>query len=76
MFRPDQRSATQHLIKLDVHSARVAAMLKEHARPSRRIVLRLTWRPDVDIVAPWQAVEIVFPNGERVAALKDTGNIS
>lgn len=75
-FRPDRRDAAERLIMLDIGDEGDMARLKNNAQPLHPITLRLWWRPDIDVLAPWQAVEVIFRNGERLAARRGINNIS
>jgi hypothetical protein len=68
-FRPDRRDASEQLIELEMDDNEMPERLKVLA-PSRVATISLRWRPNVDILAPWQAVEIIGPSGERFAALQ------
>lgn len=74
MFLPDRPDAGQHLIRLDVSDEASIETLKE-LRPTAKVVVRLTWRPEIDILAPWQAREIVA-RGKIVPARIDIANIA
>jgi hypothetical protein len=74
-FRPCRSDAAERLIKLDLRHGDIE-VLKQYAQPLYPLVLRLAWRPDIDILAPWQAVDIMFPNGQSVAAVTGISNIS
>ena len=75
-FRPLRSDAAERVIMLDVTNEVARERLGKYARPLQPLVLRVAWRPDVDILAPWQAVEVVFADGERFAAVSQVGNIS
>jgi acyl CoA:acetate/3-ketoacid CoA transferase alpha subunit len=75
-FRPLRRDAAERLIMLDVADEATRERLQKYARPLQPLVLRAAWKPDVDILAPWQAVEVIFANGERFAAVSLVSNIS
>ena len=75
-FRPQRSDAAERLIALDVRDEDDVKLLWKHARPLQPLVLRLAWRPDIDILAPWQAIEVVFTNGDRIAARQGVNNIS
>jgi len=64
------------LIALELRDGDDVERLLKYAEPLAPVILRVGWSPDVDILAPWQAIEIVFANGERVPARKGTNNIS
>jgi hypothetical protein len=68
-FRPDRRDASEQLIEIEMDDNEMPERLKVLA-PSRVATISLRWRPNVDILAPWQAVEIIGPGGERFAALQ------
>ena len=75
-FRPLRGDAAERLIMLDVADDAILERLQKRARPLQPLVLRVAWKPDVDILAPWQAVEVIFPDGERFAAVRSVSNIS
>jgi hypothetical protein len=75
-FRPHRPDAAERLVALELRDGDDVERLRMFADPLAPVTLRVGWRPDVDILAPWQAIEIVFANGERVPARKGTNNIS
>ena len=75
-FRPLRPDAAERLIALEVRNHSVVEKLRKHAYPLAPVTLRVGWRPDIDILAPWQAIEITFANGEGVPARKGKSNIS
>jgi hypothetical protein len=74
-FRPQRSDAAERLVSLEVRNGDDIERLRKYAHPLAPVTLRVGWRPDIDILAPWQAIEIVFANGERVPARKGTSNI-
>jgi hypothetical protein len=75
-FRPQRSDAAERLVTLEVRDGDDVERLRKYAQPLAPVTLRVKWSPDVDILAPWQAIEIVFANGERVPARKGASNIS
>jgi hypothetical protein len=75
-FRPHRSDAAERLVALEPRGGNDVEKLRMYAHPLAPATLRLRWSPDIDILAPWQAIEIVFANGERVPARKGTNNIS
>ena len=75
-FRPQRPDAAEHLVTLEVRDGDDVERLRKYAQPLAPVTLRVGWSPDIDILAPWQAIEIVFANGERIQARKGTSNIS
>jgi hypothetical protein len=75
-FRPLRSDAAERLIALEVRNGDDVERLRKYANPLAPATLRVGWRPDIDILSPWQAIEIVFASGERVPARKGTSNIS
>ena len=64
------------MVALEVRDGDDVEKLRNYAHPLAPVTLRVGWRPDIDILAPWQAIDIVFANGERIPARKGTSNIS
>jgi len=75
-FRPRRSDAAEHLVALEVRDGDDVEKLRRYAQPLAPVTLRVEWSPDIDILAPWQAIEIVFASGERIPARKGTSNIS
>ena len=75
-FRPQRSDAAERLVTLEVRDGDDVEKLRKYAHPLAPVTLRVEWSPDIDILAPWQAIEIVFANGERIPARKGTSNIS
>jgi hypothetical protein len=75
-FRPLRSDAAERLIALDVLDGDDVERLRKYASPLAPATLRVGWRPDIDILSPWQAIEVVFATGERVLARKGTSNMS
>jgi hypothetical protein len=75
-FRPLRSDAAEHLVTLEVRNGDDVEKLRKFAHPLAPVTLRVGWSPEVDILAPWQAIEIVFANGERIPARKGRSNIS
>ena len=75
-FRPRRSDAAEHLVALEVRDGDDVEKLRKYAQPLAPVTLRVEWSPDIDILAPWQAIEIVFASGERIPARKGTSNIS
>jgi len=75
-FRPHRSDAAERLVALEVRDGDDVERLRKYAHPLAPVTLRVGWNPEIDILAPWQAIEIVFANGERVPARKGTNNIS
>jgi hypothetical protein len=75
-FRPRRSDAAEHLVALEVRDCDDVEKLRRYAQPLAPVTLRVEWSPDIDILAPWQAIEIVFASGERIPARKGTSNIS
>ena len=75
-FRPRRSDAAEHLVTLEVRDGDDVEKLRNYARPLAPVTLRVGWRPDIDILAPWQAIDILFANGERIPARKGKSNIS
>ena len=75
-FRPRRSDAAEHLVALEVRDGDDVEKLRKYAHPLAPVTLRVEWSPDIDILAPWQAIEIVFASGERIPARKGTSNIS
>ena len=75
-FRPQRSDAAERLVTLEVRDGDDVEKLRKYAQPLAPVTLRVEWSPDIDILAPWQAIEIVFASGERIPARKGTSNIS
>jgi hypothetical protein len=75
-FRPLRSDAAEHLVTLEVRNGDDVEKLRKYANPLAPVTLRVEWSPNVDILAPWQATEIIFANGESIPARKGTSNIS
>lgn len=75
-FRPLRSDAAEHLVTLEVRHGDDVEKLRKYAHPLAPVTLRVGWSPEVDLLAPWQAIEIVFANGERIPARKGRSNIS
>jgi hypothetical protein len=75
-FRPLRSDAAEHLVTLEVRNGDDVERLRKYAQPLAPVTLRVGWSPEVDILAPWQAIEIIFANGERISARKGRSNIS
>jgi len=75
-FRPRRSDAAEHLVALEVRDGDDVEKLRRYAQPLAPVTLRVEWSPAIDILAPWQAIEIVFASGERIPARKGTSNIS
>jgi len=75
-FRPHRSDAAERLVVLEPRGGDDVEKLRLYAHPLAPATLRVRWSPDIDILAPWQAIEIVFANGERVPARKGTNNIT
>ena len=75
-FRSRRSDAAEHLVTLEVRDGDDVEKLRRYAQPLAPVTLRVEWSPDIDILAPWQAIEIVFASGERIPARKGTSNIS
>jgi hypothetical protein len=72
MFRPNRPDAGDMLIALELKSSAAGheadTKLREALRPMSPVTIAFAWRPDVDILAPWQPREVVASAGERFAA--------
>jgi len=75
-FRPLRSDAAERLIVLEVRNDDDVEKLRKYASPLAPATLRVAWRPDIDVLSPWQAIEIVFAKDERVPARKGKSNIS
>jgi hypothetical protein len=73
MFRPVRPDASDMLIYLKMKAARynddADKKLKMLLRPGAAVVVVLSWRPDLDVLAPWQPREVVAAGEERLEAV-------
>ena len=67
-FQPDRSDARKHEVRIYFRNADDTALLRTHARPEQWVRIRYEWEPDIDVLTPWQAKELVFKDGESLAA--------
>jgi hypothetical protein len=67
-FQPDRSDARKHELRIYLRNAGDSALLRTHARPDQWVRMRYEWEPDTNVLAPWQAKELILKNGERLAA--------
>lgn len=68
-FGPDRPDASDLLVRLarPRDGGDDAERMRRLLRPAAPITMVLTWQPDVDLLMPWQATEVVCGDGERFA---------
>ena len=75
MFRPARPDASDMLIYLALKAEHLDddadKRLKTHLRPGAAVAVVLSWRPDLDVLAPWQPREVVAVGGERLEAVSN-----
>ena len=69
-FGPDREDASnvtmQLALRADNYDDDVDKKLKRLMPPQARVSVTFSWRPDLDFLKPWQPVEVICADGERL----------
>jgi len=70
-FGPDREDASnvtmQLALRADEYDDDVDKKLKRLMRPQAPVSVTFSWRPDLDFLKPWQPLEVICADGERLA---------
>jgi len=66
MFEPEGAGASRRAIHFD--HGNDEAKVKRLLRPGMVVTVSLRWRPEVDVLSPWQPEEIICTDGDRFTA--------
>jgi hypothetical protein len=65
-FHTDPPGRDPMVVRLQVDAADRLRLQRQ--RPGMAVTVKLTWRPDLDILAPWAPQEVTCANGDRFVA--------
>jgi hypothetical protein len=68
-FHADPPGRDPMVVRLQVDAADRLRLQRQ--RPGMAVTVKLSWRPDLDILAPWAPQEVTCANGDRFVARLD-----